>query len=234
MKKITWAISLVSLIGTAAVLAFMPDSVPMHYDLAGNVDRWGSKYENLIFPLMILLMSLIMALFLRYFDKKAKGAADEKERAEAQSNARVIGVTGVVVAAVLTVMQGFILLAAYRTATAGAEKQAAELGKVSVILMGVVFLVLGDLMPKTRNNPFFGIRTSWSMYNDNTWRKTNRFGAFALVAAGILTVALGLFMENSFAAAMASLGLVILAAAVTVICGYRVYLREREAEKGDK
>ncbi len=234
MKRIMWAISCFSLAGTALVLPFMPDTVPMHYDMAGNIDRWGSKYENLIFPLLILLMSLIMALFLRYFDKKALGAAEEKERAEAQSNLRVVAVTGVLVAAMLTVLQGFILLAACRTAAAGAEKQAADIGKVSVILMGGVFLVLGNLMPKTRSNPFFGVRTSWSTYNDNTWRKTNRFGAFALVAVGLLTVALGLFMRNSFAAAMASLGLMLLAVAVTVIYGYRVYLREREAEKGEK
>jgi uncharacterized membrane protein len=234
MKRIMWAISCFSLAGTALVLPFMPDTVPMHYDMAGNVDRWGSKYENLIFPLLILLMSLIMALFLRYFDKKALGAAEEKARAEAQSNLRVVGVTGVVMAAMLTVLQGFILLAACRTAAAGAEKQPVDIGKVSVILMGALFLVLGNLMPKTRNNPFFGVRTSWSMYNDNTWRRTNRFGAFALVAAGLLTVALGLFMHNSLAAATASLGLMLLAVAVTSIYGYRVYLREREAEKGDK
>ena len=50
MKRIMWAISVISLAGTAVVLQFMPEKVPMHYDLAGNIDRWGSKYENLIFP----------------------------------------------------------------------------------------------------------------------------------------------------------------------------------------
>lgn len=50
MKKIMWLLSLVPLIITAAALQFLPESVPMHYNMAGQIDRWGSKYENLIFP----------------------------------------------------------------------------------------------------------------------------------------------------------------------------------------
>ena len=70
MKKIMWAISIVSLAGTAVVLQFMPENVPMHYDMSGNIDRWGSKYENLIFPAIIILLSLFWTLFMGYFDKK--------------------------------------------------------------------------------------------------------------------------------------------------------------------
>ena len=58
MKKFMWAISFFPLIGTAIVFQFMPGSVPMHYDFAGSIDRWGSKYEHLIFPIIILFMSL--------------------------------------------------------------------------------------------------------------------------------------------------------------------------------
>ena len=58
MKKLMWAISVFALVLTAVVLQFMPDSVPMHYDLTGNIDRWGSKYENLLFPVIILFLSL--------------------------------------------------------------------------------------------------------------------------------------------------------------------------------
>jgi uncharacterized membrane protein len=53
MKKAMWIISLIALAGTAIVLHFMPDQVPMHYDAVGNIDRWGSKYENLIFPVWL-------------------------------------------------------------------------------------------------------------------------------------------------------------------------------------
>ena len=85
MKKIMWIISILSLVFTTVVLLFMPDSVPMHYDIAGEIDRWGSKYENLLFPAIILLMSLLWHLFISYYEKKSNKASVEKERAEAEA-----------------------------------------------------------------------------------------------------------------------------------------------------
>ncbi|MBR0171554.1 MAG: DUF1648 domain-containing protein, partial [Lachnospiraceae bacterium] len=67
MKKIMWIISFISLAGTALVLPFMPDLVPMHYDAAGNIDRWGSKYENLMLPAFIILFTLLFFLMVRFF-----------------------------------------------------------------------------------------------------------------------------------------------------------------------
>ena len=168
MKKLIWIVSFIPLIGTALVLLFMPDSVPMHYDSAGNIDRWGSKYENLIFPIIILAMTLLWALFIGYYEKKADRANDEKESAGARTNAKVIGIVGLSVTVMFTVMQGFILYEAYTGAVSGAERQTVDIGKVSCILLGVVLIVLGNFMTKTRINGVAGFRINWSMYNDNT------------------------------------------------------------------
>lgn len=105
---ILWIISFISLAGTAIVLQFMPERVPMHYDMAGNIDRWGSKYENLVFPLIILLLSLFWTMFIRFFEKKADKVSDEKESTGARSNAKVLSIVGISMAAMFTVMQGFI------------------------------------------------------------------------------------------------------------------------------
>jgi len=231
MKKIMWAISCISLIVTAIVLQFMPESVPMHYDMVGNIDRWGSKYENLIFPIIILFISLFLTLIMGYFDKKALKATDEKESAGAKSNTKVLSIVGVSMAAMFTVIQGFIL---YVSAVSGATEQAVDIGKVFVILMGVIFIVLGNFMTKTRINGTLGVRVNWSMYNDNTWRKSNRFGAFAIMIAGVLTIILAVFMKNSFGATMGALGLVIMATIVTIIYAHKVYIQEIEAKKGGK
>ena len=208
MKKLIWAISFISLIGTVIVIQFMPESVPMHYDAAGNIDRWGSKYENLIFPMLILAMSFFWILIMRYFEKKALNSTDEKERASAKSNAKVLGIVGLCMAAIFTVMQAFMLYGAYSEAVSGAAQWTVDIGKVSVILMGIIFIVLGNYMTKTRINSVVGFRVSWSMYNDNTWRKSNRFGAYAIMAAGVVTIFIAAILNNSFGAAMAAAGAV--------------------------
>ena len=226
MKKIMWIISFVSLVGTAIVLQFMPDSVPMHYDMAGNIDRWGSKYENLIFPIIILAMSLFWAMFIRYFEKKAGKVSDEKESAGARSNAKVVSIVGISMAAMFTIMQGFILYGSYTEAVSGAERQSVDMGKVSCILMGVIFVVLGNFMTKTRINGVAGVRISWSMYNDNTWRKSNRFGAFAIMIAGVLTIITAVLMKSSFGATMVSLGYLCIASILTLVYAHKVYKTE--------
>ena len=67
MKIIMWSVSVVSLIVTCFVLQFLPDKIPMHYDLNGNIDRWGNKTESLIFPIVILFVCLLWTLFIAVF-----------------------------------------------------------------------------------------------------------------------------------------------------------------------
>ena len=47
-KSIMWIVAMIPFAITAIILPGMPEKVPMHFDINGNVDRWGSKYEELI------------------------------------------------------------------------------------------------------------------------------------------------------------------------------------------
>lgn len=73
MKKLMWIVSVIPLLFTAVALQFMPDTIPMHSNFAGEIDRWGSKYESYIFPLLILAITLFWHLFTRHFEKKQTG-----------------------------------------------------------------------------------------------------------------------------------------------------------------
>lgn len=234
MKKILWIISCIPLVFTAVVLQYMPDSIPMHYDMAGNIDRWGSKYESLIFPGIILLLSLFMTILIVYYEKKAQKETKEKEAAEARTNVKVLSITSILLAAVFTVMQAFILYGSYKEAVSGASKQAVDIGKVSVILLGILMILLGNYMPKTRTNHTIGVRISWSMYNDTTWRKSNRFGAVALMIAGILTILAAVFIKNSLGALGIMMGLLFAAVISTVMYAHKVYIQEIEKERGEQ
>lgn len=226
MKKIMWAISFISLIGTVIVLQFMPDRIPMHYDMAGNIDRWGSKYESLIFPILILAISLLWTFMIKYFEKKEQKATDEKQRADAKTNAKVIKIVGVSMAAMFTIMQGFIMYGSYHEAISNAEKQTIDTSKVATILMGIIFIVLGNFMTKIRANGAVGFRVSWSMYNENTWRKSNRFAATMIMIVGGLTIITAAVMRNSFGAMMVMLGYLFISIIVALIFAHKVYKKE--------
>lgn len=53
LNKIMLVLSLLPTLITSVFLFFMNDTVPMHYNASGAVDRYGSKYENFILPAII-------------------------------------------------------------------------------------------------------------------------------------------------------------------------------------
>ena len=57
---------LIILVSTILFLAVtwskIPNKVPMHYDFAGNIDRWGSKLEILILPVITWIMYIFMTI----------------------------------------------------------------------------------------------------------------------------------------------------------------------------
>ena len=62
MKKlyaVLCAVLLTCVIGTVVFLILSPDRIPAHYNFAGEVDRIGSKYENLLFPGLVVVMAAL-------------------------------------------------------------------------------------------------------------------------------------------------------------------------------
>ena len=229
MKKIMWCAAMIPAIVTSIVLQFMPDKIPMHHDFAGNTDRWGSKTESFIFPIVILFVTFFWHLMILAFEKKAGRAETEKEQMEAESNAKFLSVVGISQAVMFGIMHYFIMYSSYRQASLGSTKATVDIAKISCILCGILFIVLGNFMTKAKKNVVAGLRTTWSMYNDNTWRKSNRIGAICLIIAGVLTVVTTVF-ANGMVSTILLLVYVLLAAIVAVWYSKKVYDQEKKQE----
>lgn len=52
LYRITVALIVLGFVGTAVFLMLAPDIIPAHYNSAGEVDRMGSKYEYILFPVV--------------------------------------------------------------------------------------------------------------------------------------------------------------------------------------
>lgn len=59
-------------------------------------------------------------------------------------------------------------------------------GLLGQIFMGVVMIVIGNYLPKTRRNYTIGIRIPWTLENDENWRKTHRLAGKIWVLGGLL------------------------------------------------
>lgn len=226
---------MVPFVVTSLILQGLPDKLPMHYDLQGNIDRWGSKTEELIFPIIILLFTGFWHVMIAYYEKKAKmipedkAASVNKAQAVAKSNSKLLTIVGICMAVMFGVMHFAILYASCVQANAGLSTMTLDIGKLTCTLAGIFFIIIGNFLPKTKVNSIVGVRTPWSMYNENTWRLSNRLGAWLLIIAGLLTI-LTTVVANGNISTILLLVYLIAASVVLIIYSKIVYDRERREE----
>ena len=62
--KLFYILMFLPLVISIVALTFLPDLIPAHYNIKNEIDRWGSKYEILIIPIIIILLGYFL-LFIR-------------------------------------------------------------------------------------------------------------------------------------------------------------------------
>ena len=219
MKKwyiITGVLCLLTLATTAVFLVLMPDRVPMHYNLAGEMDRMGSKYENLLFPGVSLVMAGVFVL-----------AARGKKTTEREQ--KILLIVAIYTLVLFYVLGVYFMYKALRYS--GEAQVSGDLGdqitRFTMLGIGALLVVLSNLMPKATRNTLFGIRTTWSQYNDTTWRKSQRFGAFSGVICVLLTILAAMFFPGTVCMIIGTV-LVLAWAIVCLAASYQYYAQERE------
>ena len=98
--------------------------------------------------------------------------------------------------------------------------------KIVTMLLGLMFIGMGNLMPKTRANSFLGFRCKWTMYNENTWRKSNLFCGIVMMIMGVLLVVEGLIFKGVIVA-LIMIGLLVVCIPTLMIYAYRIYVKEK-------
>lgn len=187
-EKGLWIVTFIPLVITLIALPFLNDRLPAHYDLNGKIDRWGSKYEQLIIPLLIVVLSLFWKLFINYYRKKEQSGQTDKIRQVASSNKKVIYFVAIGMAVMFTFMHlGFLYSAIMRAVDSG-HTSYLDLNVVSNVPLGIFIMAIGNYLPKTKRNSFVGVRTSSSMKSDEAWSKSSRFGGKVFLISGLLII----------------------------------------------
>lgn len=172
-----------------AVFFILPDTVAAHFGIDGTPDRYGSKYEALLFPAIILVIALLYFLFRKF---QQKSSTDENER-----TARNLDILDTVILIVMVLFNALCVF--FLTMMKNPATMKNKENMIFVIIscvIGVLFILLGNILPKTKPNSFIGVRMSWCMDSDEHWYITNRNCGIAMVLSGICTVIAGLIVRN--------------------------------------
>lgn len=182
------ALAVLPIIVIVAALFQMPDEVPMHYGADMIVDRFGSKYETLLFPVITVISGLIVLLFAHIAGKSEKNGVNNK---------RITLIFGNCLLAVQNILLYYITYMQLNNVVYIPDVPI-NLIQVIFLLIGVLFVIMGNLMPKLRMNSLVGLRTRWSMKSETAWKKSQLYGGICLIITGFVMIILAIINANVF------------------------------------
>lgn len=212
--KTSWKAELPQLGVIAAMFAWSallwpsaPDTLPVHFDLSGNVDRMGGKLEGLFaLPTVALGVYLLMRFLPRL----------DPARANYPSFSGTYATIRFTVLIMLAVVDLAVLLP-----LAGVEVDRAAAIR---LIFGGFFMALGAFMGKIRPNWVVGIRTPWTLASKESWVKTHRMGGWMFILTGLALI--GSLALPATPALVMSFGAFALGLAWIVIYSYIVWRKD--------
>ena len=166
---------LISFIAQMALYPSLPETIPIHWNAAGEIDGWGSK--TTLFALNLLPVGILALLALiPKIDPKKENFIKHKNVYQPFSALMVFFMIGVNWMCILAAM--------------GIEL---PVSTILMLAMGVIFILLGNYMPRIRPNYTFGIRTPWTLASETVWKKTHRVGGYVFVVSGIIIAVCSFF-----------------------------------------
>ena len=212
LNKIMLTLSLLPTLITSVFLFFMNDTVPMHYNASGAVDRYDSKYENYIFPAIILLMYAFYIVYTKIYTKYSTNSVEK-----INNNVKITTIVVTSIIAAFNIFQLMFLILAISKPDSTTFKD--NVPFIINTVMALMLIIAGNFLPKTKRNSFIGVKTSWTESSDLAWYESNRAGGIAFVVTGILTI-----IESSFIRGIDStfvmVGILLVSIAVAYIYAY--------------
>lgn len=149
----------------------MPPLVPSHWNAAGEIDAYSSREFSVWFLPLVTLGTYLVLTALPFIDPRRERYREFK-------------------GAYLIIKVAFVLfmLFIYGVTLASAVGHRPNMNLLLALACGLLFIVIGLVLPRLSCNYFAGIRTPWTLDNEEVWRRTHRVGGRAFIVAGLITM----------------------------------------------
>ncbi len=175
-----WVLAALSPILCAIAFPFLPDQIPMHWAIDGSVTHQGKG--TLFF--LALLSPLLAAMFF------ALPKIDPKKDNYARFS-KYYSLFGIF-------LMSFLLIANLIVLSESFFPGRISVGMVVQILVGALFLFLGNIMPKVKSNFFMGVKNPWTLSNTDIWNRTHRLAGFLMFIMGLIIILTCFWLPPAF------------------------------------
>lgn len=155
----------------------LPERVPLHWNIEGEADRWGSRSELWLIPFLTVVV-YVMFLLVPLIDPKKR--ISEMGSKYTQLKLLMVGAMSALAVVILHMAQS------------GDSAAATPM----LVVIGLLIAVLGNYMKTVRPNYFIGIRTPWTLESPEVWNKTHLMAGKLWLSGGLLIIVLALLLEG--------------------------------------
>ncbi|GIN12720.1 immunity protein SdpI [Shouchella clausii] len=184
----------------------LPAEMPVHWGVNGEVDRYAPTFSAFLLLNGILIAIYAMLLFLPRLDPKKDNYNKFTRTYSIMCNVLIALSLAI---SIVTVLTGI-----------GAP---VSINRVVPVAIGILFIILGNYMQTIKPNWFVGIKTPWTISNDEVWRKTHRLGGRLFIGGGLLLI-IEPFLPRSVSAVL-SVGLIVVLVGVPMAYSYILHKR---------
>ena len=199
MRKHFLPLTMIGLLILAWIITYpkIPDQVPIHWNFKGEADGFATKINAMLSTLGIMVLLYVTMAFLPKVDPRKSNYKYFSKSYNIMMN---------VLLGVFFVVNLFVIFNAI-----GYDVPISTMGP---LVVGIIFLVLGNYMPQVRSNFFIGIRTPWTLSSDDVWKKTHRAASKIFFFGGLV------MMATTFASDMWKETVIIVVITITIIAPY--------------
>ena len=183
LKKILLSVfSVVPLIVNFVFMFILPEQIPMHYGTDFKADRYGSKIEVWFVAAVILIMGIVFLIIERFMKEEV--------------NKMLSLNCGLIMVVIFNILD-YCLLYIWSSDINDLSVGFFRLDRITLLLVGIIAVTMGNLMPMSRRNSFIGVRTKWSQKNDYVWKKCQMFGGISTIVLGVICFILAFVYPNA-------------------------------------
>lgn len=208
IKATCFIVTIIAVLLSFVIYPTLPGTVPVHWNALGQVDGYGPNWMGAF--LVPAIMAFVLLLFviipkIEVFQKNLK--AFEKE----------YWLLCYVLQLFFLVLFALTLLPNYGYCF--------NFAQIFALPFGMLFISIGILLPSFKRTFFVGIRTPWSLANDEVWKKTHVFGGKAFILAGLATLVSAPFPNAVFIVLIIA---ILLAAISSIVYSYVEFTKHRK------
>lgn len=172
-KKTLIITSIVTLLPILIGLALwdkLPNEIATHFDMNGNPNGWTSKPFTVFGIPLFLLVGQWVAMAITLQDPKRKNMS---------------GTLLKMVLWIMPIVSWIVVIASYGYELGYSTSEPTW----GYALLGVMFLFVGNYLPKCRQNYTMGIKLPWTLHDEENWNHTHRMAGYLWMICGLLLIA---------------------------------------------